>query len=424
MNLLAIGTNHRTAPIGIRERLYFTERELSAAYDGLLNRCGFKEAVIISTCNRTEIYTVSDPFAMRYGDLLEFIFDYKDARSFAKPEHFYRYFASGASDHLFRVAAGIDSMIIGDIQILAQIKESYYYAEQRKATGFLTNRIFHTSFRVGKRARSETDIGEGAVSVSYAAVELASKIFADLSKKRALLIGAGETGELTAKHLKSKGIGELVITNRTRARSEELVAKLGGTVVDFDKFGEELVKTDIVISSIDAPEPIIKAEAVHEALKKRGKEPIFMIDIGVPRNIDPACNKFDNVFLHDIDALHHIVDKNLEKRTGEIPKIDSIIRDELFGLFTWYNSLKLNPTINDLRQMFEFIRQAEVEKHQNKFREEDRELLDIVTKRIINKLLHTPMTALRSSNGDPEEDTLTHISSIRKLFGLERTPGR
>jgi glutamyl-tRNA reductase len=422
MNLLAIGVNHRTAPIDIRERIFFTEKELPDAYDELLKKYGFNEAVILSTCNRTEIYTVTNPFSLRYGDLLEFIREYKDAQSFAKPEYFYRYFASGAAHHLFRVASGIDSMVIGDIQILAQLKESYYFSEQRKASGFLTNRLFHTAFRVGKRARTETEIGDGAVSISYAAVELANKIFADLSKKRALLIGAGETGELTAKHLKSKGIGELVITNRTRSRSEELAAKIGGTVVDFENFVNELERIDIVISSVQAPEPIIDAVTMQRALRRRGNDPIFLIDIGVPRNIDPACNKFDNVFLHDIDALKHIIDKNLLKRQQETPKIEHIIMEELQELFAWYNSLKLNPTISELRQMFEFIRQAEVEKHINKFKEEDRELIDIVTKRIINKLLHTPMTTLRSSNGDPEDDTLTYISSIRKLFGLERTP--
>jgi glutamyl-tRNA reductase len=420
MNLLSIGANHRTAPIEIRERLYFREKELADAYDVLLNRYGFKEAVILSTCNRTEIFTVSDPFALRYGDLVDFLIDRKQAKDFVKPEYFYRHFASGAANHLFRVASGIDSMIIGDIQILAQLKESYYYAEQKKATGFLTNRLFHTAFRVGKRARAETEIGEGAVSISYAAVELASKIFADLSKKRALLIGAGETGELTAKHLKSKGIGQLVVTNRTRQRSEDLVARLGGSVADFERLPDAMSTCDIVISSISADEPVIKAPMLQSIMKKRGSEPLLIIDIGVPRNIDPACNRYESVFLHDIDSLKNIVDKNLTKRKSEIPKIESIIMEELQGMFTWYNTLSLNPTISELRQMFEFIRQSEVEKHLNKFKDEDRELLDIVTKRIINKLLHTPMTTLRTSNGDPQEDTLSHISTIRKLFGLER----
>ncbi len=420
MNLLSIGTNHRTAPIDIRERLYFTEKELDGAYDALLNKYAFKEAVIISTCNRTEIYTVTDPFTMRYGDLFDFIIERKGTREFSNPEYFYRQFASGAANHLFRVASGIDSMIIGDIQILAQVKDAYYYADQKKSTGFLTNRLFHAAFRVGKRSRTETEIGEGAVSISYAAVELANKIFADLSKKRALLIGAGETGELTAKHLKSKGIGELLVTNRTRKRSEDLVHRIGGKVVEFEHLIDELKTCDIVISSITADEHIIKAPTMHDVMKKRGAEPLFIIDIGVPRNVDPACNKYESIFLHDIDSLQNIIDKNLSKRKAEIPKIESIILEELQGLFQWYKSLQLNPTISDLRQMFEFIRQAEVEKHINRFNDADRELIDMVTKRIVNKLLHTPMTTLRTSNGDPKDDTLSHISSIRKLFGLER----
>ncbi len=420
MNLLSIGANHRTAPIDIRERLYFSEKELERAYEVLLNKYGFKEAVIVSTCNRTEIYTVTNPFTMRYGDLLNFIKEQKNASDFVKPEYFYRQFASGAANHLFSVASGIDSMIVGDIQILAQIKDAYYYAEQKKTTGFLMNRVFNTAFRVGKRARNETEIGEGAVSISYAAVELASKIFADLSKKRALLIGAGETGELTAKHLKNKGIGELRITNRTRQRSQELADRIGGRVVEFENFIGELKQCDIVISSISSDEHILKAPMLQGIMKQRGSEPLFIIDIGVPRNIDPACNKYESVFLHDIDSLKHIIDRNLEKRKAEIPIIEKIIREELVELFKWYNSLKLNPTISDLRQMFEFIRQAEVEKHINRFNKDDRELLDLVTKRIVNKLLHTPMTTLRTSNGDPQEDTLSHISTIRKLFGLER----
>jgi glutamyl-tRNA reductase len=420
MNLLALGANHTTAPIDIREQLYFTEKELPGAYKALLDTYGFKEAVIVSTCNRTEIYAVCDPFAMRYGDLMEFIAERKRSREIVKPGYFYRQFASGAANHLFRVASGVDSMIVGDIQILAQLKESYYYAERQKATGFFANRLFHTAFRVGKRARTETEIGEGAVSISYAAVELANKIFADLSTKRVLLIGAGETGELTAKHLKNKGIGELIVTNRTRAKSEELVGRLGGRVIDFGDLIHELNNCDIAISSVAADRPIIEAPMLQGIMKKRKSDPLFIIDIGVPRNIDPACNKYENIFLHDIDALRNIIDRNLAKRKAEIPAIETIIMEELQELFHWYNSLKLNPTISELRQMFEHVRQTEVEKHINKFSENDRVLVDLVTKRIVNKLLHTPMTTLRTSNGDPREDTLSHISTLRKLFGLER----
>ncbi|MBI4535767.1 MAG: glutamyl-tRNA reductase, partial [Ignavibacteriae bacterium] len=277
-----------------------------------------------------------------------------------------------------------------------------------------------SALHVGKRTRSETSICEGAVSVSYAAVELASKIFEDLSKKSVLLIGAGETGELTLKHLVSKGIGHIRIANRTREKAEGLVASFGGTVVNYADMVEALKTTDIVISSVNSPSYIVQPDDVQKVMKQRSNNPLFIIDIGVPRNVNPASNKVDNVFLYDIDSLSTIVDKNLEKRKAELPKVTRIIREEMVEFFHWYNSLQVGPTIHDLRDAFEAIRRQEVEKNINRFNPEDRELVELVTRRIVNKILHQPVTNLKlgAENGSRGGETHSRIKALRELFGI------
>ena len=425
MNLVAVGINHRTAPLEVREKLWMLSDEIRNAVAALKGKF-FSECFIVSTCNRTELYGMynsnggSGDTPPDIDALKEQLIGFKAAGSVVKREHLYHMVSANAIRHLFKVASGIDSMVIGDIQILGQLKDDFNIAYEEKAAGPFLHRLLQSTYHVGKRTRTETTITEGAVSVSYAAVELANKIFSDLSKKTALLIGAGETGELTAKHLVGRGIGGIFVANRTRAKAEELVAALGGTAVDFDSLQHLLAQVDIVVSSITSTQYVIAKSDVQRAMKERSHKPLFIIDIGVPRNVDPGANDIDNVFLHDMDGISVIIDRNLQKRKAEIPRVNEIVFEELTEFHNWYNSLQVNPTIHDLRTHFEQVRLEEVEKNINRFSAEDRELLDLVTKRIVNKLLHLPTTNLKNGSEESEEEKHKKLHIIRSLFGLHK----
>jgi len=425
MNLALIGINHRTAVLDVREKLWFSDTELPGALAQLKNQF-FTECFIVSTCNRTELYGIADvqknpgSADTMVKSAGESLVNLKSASHTVLPHHLYRLFGCKAAGHLFKVASGIDSMVIGDIQILNQIKSHYNLATAEHTVGVFLNRLVQTALRVGKRARTETSISEGAVSVSYAAVELASKIFSNLSEKRALLVGAGETGELASKNLVGRGIASFSIANRTRARAEELVKDLGGTVIDFDQVETALRDIDVLITSVSSPQYILSPDQLRRVMKARSNAPLLVIDIGVPRNVHPDVNKLENVFLHDVDSLSRIVDQNLERRKSAITSVNAIILEELIGMRQWFESLQVSPTISDLREFFESVRSDEVRKHINRFSEQDRELVDLVTKRIVNKLLHLPTTNLKNGNGESAEERHKKIHIIRGLFGLHK----
>jgi glutamyl-tRNA reductase len=382
----------------------------------------FNEAMLVSTCNRTELYGLTPDTQVNDAELKELLINFKHAGDHVKPDHFYGNFSGGAVNHLFKVAAGIDSMVVGDIQILNQVKEAFNASTEMGFMGPVMNRLMQATLHVGKRVRTDTAICEGAVSVSYAAVELANKIFADLSKKSVLLIGAGETGELTLKHLIGKGIGNIKIANRTREKAEALIASLNvkGTVIDYEQIGEALRTVDIVVTSVNSPTYIVKPEHAKSVMKQRSNNPLFIIDISVPRSVDPACNKVENVFVYDMDSLSAIVDRNLEKRKAEIPKVTNIIREEMVEFFKWHSTLQVGPTIHELSDTLEAIRIQEVEKNINRFKPEDRELVEMLTKRIVNKILHQPITTLRNGaqNGAAGTETVNRIKALRELFGI------
>jgi glutamyl-tRNA reductase len=423
MNLLCIGISHHTAPLEVRERLWFSEEEIRAALPALKAQ-GFLECVLFSTCNRTELYAFTAETAFRVEFLKNFLINRKQAGEFVRPNHLFSYFASGAADHLFQVASGIDSMVIGDVQILSQVKTGYQLALDANTVGSFMNKLFPAAFHVGKRARTETRISEGAVSVSYAAVELAQRIFDNLGTKNALVVGAGDTAQLTAKHLVSKGIGNLFITNRTLDRAEVLAKMAGGFVIPFDEFTSRLADIDIIISSVQSDDFILTRPEIERINKMRHNHALFLIDIGVPRNIDPTAKDLDNVFLYDLDSLNGLVNENVEKRESEVPKIRAIIGEELEELFKWHSSLQAHPTIAALTQLLEQIRKEEVEKNINRFETKDRELLELVTKRIVNKILHTPIVNLKNGHDESHGERINKISIIRKLFGLDASKER
>lgn len=417
MNLIAISINHRTAPVELREAVHLKEDEIRP-FINLAKENQIKEGLILSTCNRTEIFGIPGNNELSHNKFQDLLLKFKPAQSISD-QHFQKFFSKDAIRHLFCVATGIDSMLVGDNQVFKQVKDSFHIAEESGFAGYIMHRIFDAAIRTGKRAISETAISEGAVTVSYAAVQLTEKIFSNLSKKSALVIGTGETGEIAAKHLSERGIGNLSVTNRTQEKAEKLAEKLNAKVIPFSEFKELIFKYDIIISATSAPGILISKDDVRAALKKRSNNPMILMDIAMPRDIDPETKKIDYVFYHDLDSLNIIVEQNLAKRKSEIPKVEKIIDEELNNFWEWYNSLQAAPAIKDLRDFFEEIRNEEVEKNKNKFSADDREKLEIVTKRIINKILHHPTIELRKADETSSSvDASTKIGIIRDLFGI------
>ena len=420
MNLLALSINHKTAPVELREAVYLTEDEIKALIKDA-KKSLLKEGLILSTCNRTEIYGVPQNDGITHLQIQEFIQKNKSAGKL-KPEHFQSFSSQEAVKHLFGISTGINSMLIGDNQIFKQVKDSFRISSETHFAGYMMKRVFDAAIRAGKRAITETGISDGAITVSYAAVQLIEKIFSKLNKKSALVIGVGETGEIAAKHLKDKNIGKLSITNRTAEKAEALAERINAEVLPFTDYINLLHKYDVVISATSSPDLLLQKNIVESTMKKRNYESMVLMDIAVPRDIDPETKKIDYVFYHDIDSLNIIVEQNLTRRKAEIPKVEKIVGDELNNLFEWYNSLQAGPTIKSLRDMFEEIRAEEVEKNINRFSSDDKEKLEIVTKRIINKILHHPTTLLRKT-GDSNsgtDDTASKIGIIRELFGINK----
>ncbi len=419
MNLLAVSINHKTAPVKLRESLYLSENEVRELIEKVKSKY-FTEGLLISTCNRTEIYGIPVNKDITHLHLQKIITESKNSTN-TTADDFQTFISRDSLCHLFSVIAGIDSMLIGDNQIFKQVKDSFQIAEEMQFVGFLMRRVFDSALKVGKRAISETAITEGAVTVSYAAVQLIGKIFSNLNKKSALVIGTGETGEIAAKNLRDRGIGRLALTNRTFEKAEKLATDLKTAVFPFDTYKDHLHKFDIIISATSAEGIIITRSDVEAAMKKRNFASMVLMDIAVPRDIDPASKEINYVFYHDIDSLNIIVEQNAAKRREEIPKVEKIIDEELNSFFEWYNSLQSAPTIKKLRDHFDTIRAEEVEKNINKFSSEDREKLEIVTKRIINKILHYPIVELKKTNesGTGAEEAVTKMGIIRSLFGID-----
>jgi glutamyl-tRNA reductase len=424
MNLLSISINHRTAPVELREALHLSSEEIKELLKELKGNL-FSEGFILSTCNRTEIYGFPVAPQTNFKDIQKFLIDRKTTASLS-PGNFQNFFSCGAVNHLFKVAGSIDSLLIGDNQIFGQVKEAFLLSEEANFVGFLLRKVFDSAIIVGKRAKTETEISDGAITISYAAVQLVEKVFSYLNKKSALIIGTGETGELAAKHLKDKGIGNLAVTNRTLTTAEKLAREVNAKVIPFDDFRKHLHEYDIIISATSSPDPILSYNNIKSAMKHRNNTPLILMDIAVPRDIDSNAKTIENVFYHDIDSLKIIVDQNLKKRQSEIPKVQKIVMDELVNYFSWYNSLEVTPTIISLRKLFEDVRSEELEKVKNKLNAEEIETVELVTKRIINKILHQPTTELKklSETGTNSEESAVFVSAIKHIFGLNGANGK
>jgi glutamyl-tRNA reductase len=426
MRLFAVGISHRTAPVELRECVDFARRGIDAALAALADRKLTREAVVLSTCNRAEIYGAaeSDAAAEACG---RFISEYNGVAWDALAPHVVIYRGPEAADHLFRVAAGLDSLVVGEPQILGQVKEAFATASGLKSTGALTHRLFTTAFSVGKRVRHETGLGEGAVSVSYAAIALAKKIFGKLDGLSVLILGAGEMAKLTATHLQRQGVKQLTIASRTLETAERLAARLNGRAVPWTSIGQALAAADIVVTATGAREPVLTRAGVEDAMRPRRSRPLFLIDIAVPRDVDPEAGLLDQVFLYNIDDLQAIVGENMARRTSEVNRADVIVRTEVDRFRTWMQSQEVVPTVVALRQRFEAIRQAELQRLEPRLASmppEARARVDEITHLLVEKLLLTPTEQLKAA--EDQAQAVAYSDALTRLFNLtapKRNPG-
>ncbi|MEK6759414.1 MAG: glutamyl-tRNA reductase [Deltaproteobacteria bacterium] len=419
MNLVIVGLNHKTSPVEIREKLSFPAQTIGEPLKKLTGHYGLNEGVILSTCNRVEVLAITSDMEKGVWQIKRFLADFHSIPLEKLDEHLYVHCGEAAVKHLLRVAAGLDSMVVGEPQILGQVKDSYSYAVEHNTAGVVVNKLYHKVFQVAKRIRTETKIGESAVSISFAAVELARKIFGDLSGKTVMLIGAGEMAELAAKHLINNGIKEIIVANRTYEKAVELVKGFGGTAIMFREFAHYLKNADIVIASTGATTFIIKPDMVQEVMRERKQKPMFYIDISVPRNIDPLVNNIDNAYVYDVDDLQGVVSSNIQERNKEAEAAEKIIIEEIDNFYRWIKSLDVVPTIIALRQTCDQIRKTELARSLpslSALTEKDQKVLEAMTSAIVNKILHHPVTHLKKEANRVEGDL--YIDTIRKLFDL------
>jgi len=423
MKVFVAGLNHRTAEIDDREKLAFNGNKLVEGLEKFKNLPGIKEAMILSTCNRVELYANVENIAEASESVKTFLSEYHNINRDHLNKLLYIYDDIDAVRHIFRVTSSLDSMVVGEPQILGQFKSAFEIAHKHKTTGMLLNRLMSKAISVGKKVRRETRIAEHAISVSFVAVELARKIFSDLSGKVSMLLGAGEMSELAARHLVNNGVKEVIVANRRYERACELAKEFNGRPVAFDEFLQEMVRADIVICSTGAQHFILTKAQVHKVMKERKQRPVFIIDISVPRNVDPEVGDLDNVYLYNIDDLKDFVDKNKFERQKEAEKAEQIVEDALEPFLKWMSSLDSVPTIVALRDKSAEIKQEELIKLLNKFPElgeKEREAIEHMAAAIINKLIHPPTMALKENGED--RDTL--IAAIRRLYGIDETESK
>jgi glutamyl-tRNA reductase len=419
--ILLIGLNHKTAPVEIREKLAFKSPSSHPLEKIKKEIFSFKEGLFLSTCNRVEFYFVLDPdkknqFLMDFSSFIEreSSFKWEDLEP-----HLYFLENEKAVKHLFEVACGLDSMVIGEPQILGQVKSAYKDALNYRTSGIVLNRLLHKCFSVAKKVRTETGIGGGAVSISYAAFSLAKKILGSLRDKTILLVGAGEMAELACMHFVSEGVKKVIIANRTLSKAVELAEKFKGEAYSLDELPQALVKADIVISSTGAPDCIITKNMVSSILKPRKYRPLFIIDIAVPRDVEPEVNKLENVYLYDIDDLKSVVEENLREREKEALRAQVIIETEVFKFQKWLKELDFYPTLRALSEKVENLRQNELAKTLKKLKnlsEEEKEAIEILTQSLVQKLIYYPINFIKKSY---HEEGKYAISLIRQIFELD-----
>ncbi len=423
VHLFLLGVSHRTAPVDLRERLDFSSRDLGAAVEALATRQSAAESVVLSTCNRSEIYVASSDLPRARQEIVSFLSEYHGVSPDLFAPHLFALDDRAAARHLFRVAAGLDSLVVGEPQILGQVKDAFQTAAERRCTGPMLSKLFQWSLTVGKRVRTETTLGEGAVSVSFAAVALARKIFGRLEGRRVLVIGAGEISTLTAQHLKAQGVAEIVITSRTAAHAQTLADTVGGRAVPWSDMPGALAAADIVVTATGAQRPILSRAQVEAVTGRRRPDPLFIIDVAVPRDVEAAVGDIEQVFLYNVDDLQTIVQENMSRRGAEIERAEAIVNEELERFTAWQRSRTAIPTVVALRQKFDAIRRSELQRLEGKLgplEPEARARVEEVTRLIVEKLLLEPTEQLKAL---PDEETqLVYTEAVNRLFRLRDDP--
>ncbi len=417
--IVLIGINHKTAPVEVRECIAFSGEDTKDALLALHRNACIREVLLYSTCNRVEVLLVTDDKARAIDSTKTFIANFNKIELEQFQDSLYIHEGDDAIRHIFRVAASLDSMVVGEPQILGQVKEAYRLATSVKTSGVILNRLLHRTFFVAKRIRTETGIGDRAVSISYAAVELGRKIFGSLEGKVVLLVGAGEMAELAVEHLIRNKAGNIFVANRTFENGVELAKKFNGQALRFEEIEECLKHADIILSSTGSPNFVITSDQVKNVIRIRRNRPIFFIDIAVPRDIDPAVNRLTNTYVYDIDDLQGIVDENIEDRQQEAIKGERIVDEAVIHFRQWYENLDVVPTIVALRNKIETIARGEIQKtvKSGKLSASDAEAIHKMTNSIINKILHDPTVFLKTEG--MLADKSLHIDTVRKLFKLD-----
>ena len=402
MKLLLTGLNHRTAPVEVREKLAFEDRFLPQALDDLKRRPGLIEGMILSTCNRVEVAVTADENTDVETAVEGFLADSRCVERAWVTPYLYRFDGPEAIRHLFRVASSLDSMVVGEPQILGQLKTAYAVAKENGAVGGFLDLVMTRAFNVAKRVRSETDIGQSAVSVSYAAVEKARDIWGSLKGKRVLVVGAGKMAVSAARHLRRAGASEILVTNRTRERAVAMAEEVGGSVIDYEYFEDSVPEVDIVLASSGAPHFILTREQVSAAMSKRRDRFMFLIDIAVPRNIDPAANEIEGVFLYNIDDLGEVVNDNLRGRIETAKNAEEIIREEVDRMSARLRTRDATPAIVQLQEEMETWRRNEIERQRSKLgtlTPQQEEAIEAITRGFMNKVRHKLFSDLKRKAG-------------------------
>ncbi|HNR30012.1 MAG TPA: glutamyl-tRNA reductase [Candidatus Hydrogenedentes bacterium] len=421
MTIALTGISHHTSPLALRERLAFPEARLPNALHAIKKRLDDGGAVILSTCNRVEVYTRAErPAEELHAVSRAFLSEWHDV-----PVDLFRaalYELSGAESaaHLFRVACSLDSMVVGEAQVLGQVQDAFLAAQAAQATDKILNALFQRALKVAKDVRTQTNIGSGKVSVPSVAVDLATQVFGDLGTKTVMVVGSGETGQLTLKTLIARGVGRVLVVNRNVERARKLAERFRGEPIGFDRLCESLALADIAISSTAAEEPILGPADFQRALRERNQEPMFVIDIAVPRDIDPAVNDLDNVYLYDLDALQQVADQNLEARRAEMATCMAMVDRQVDQFMRWRKGLRAEPAIVSMANELHAIRERELDKTLHALPDltgKQREEVEYLTKRIVNTILQRPMTQLKREV--TEDDPGRVLSLIKRLFGLK-----
>lgn len=421
LDIALTGLNHTTAPVELRERLAFNADEIARAIEDLKNLPDVREVMLFSTCNRVETLITSENGPRALDQVKNYISGLKGIPLSDFEGNLYSYYGNEAVRHIFRVAASLDSMVIGEPQILGQIKDAFRATVQKKSSGVILNRLFHKTFNIAKRVRTETGIGDSAVSISYAAIELARKIFGELDQRKVLLVGAGEMAELAVEHLIRNRVGDIYVANRTFERGVELARRFSGKALRFEEIPSALEFVDIIISSTGSPTMVISRDSVKSVIRNRRNRSLFFIDIAVPRDIDPGINRLNNCYVYDIDDLKGVIDGNIENRNKEAVKAERIIDEAVIQFEKWQQGLNVVPTIVDVKEKMRAMATMELEKTFHSTLKhlsvDDKKAVTRMTEALLSKVLHDPIQFLKK--GGCHRDESLSLSMARSMFNLD-----